>query len=309
MHACKCSQVSAPQHLSATDTQSSSPTSVRRGVLIVSLIIALLGSSSCGTDTAGESLNGHILLVGATTMLPLLNAAAALYHQQNPQVRVEVRGGGSVVGLNAVNNHQADIGTSSIYADPALYSDPNLTDHLVCVIPGALVVGPGVPISSLSRQQITAIFTTGSIHNWQDVGGPDLPITPVMRADTSGIRVIFHKYILGNSKEIGTLLSTNSDTEMRDAIARTPGAIGYLALPYVNASVHEVAIDNVSARPQDIENGQYTFWGYGHMYTLGSSNVLVTSFLSFMLTPSVQQLAQKVGYIPINAVKLPTARV
>jgi hypothetical protein len=40
------------------------------------------------------------------------------------------------------------------------------------------------------------------------------------------------------------------------------------------------------------------------MYTLNDSNGLIASFLDFMLTPSVEQLAQKLGYIPITSIKL-----
>lgn len=62
-----------------------------------------------------------------------------------------------MVGLQAVANNKTDIGMSSIYADPTLYLSE--TDHLVGVLPGVIVVGPGVSISSLTLGQILAIFS------------------------------------------------------------------------------------------------------------------------------------------------------
>ncbi len=90
------------------------------------------------------------MVVGSTALQPLATAAASLFQKQHPQVQIEVQGGGSLSGLKAVTSQQADIGDSDVYADPAIYSDPNLTDHIVCVIPFAMVVAPDIPVLSLT---------------------------------------------------------------------------------------------------------------------------------------------------------------
>jgi phosphate transport system substrate-binding protein len=209
------------------------------------------------------------------------------------------------MGLDAVTNQKSDIGDSDIYADPAIYPDPNLTDHIVCVIPFTMVTGPGVTVTSLTHQQIIDIFSTGKIKNWQQVGGSNLPIVPVVRPGTSGTRATFRKYVLEGRDENGTLLKTDSSTEVRNKVAHTPGAIGYLALSVLDPSVHALAIDGKNATQENIAAGSYTFWSYEHMYTLGDNNSLISSYLDFMLTPTVQQLAQKLSYIPIANMKLP----
>ena len=283
-------------------------TSLRGSVsLLFSLVIILVltgCTSSLGTQTP---LTGHLTVQGSTALQPLATAAAALFHKQKPQVHIDVEGGGSLFGLKAVTSHQADIGDSDVYADPAVYPDPNLTDHIVCVIPFTMVVGPGVTVNNLTQNQIIDIFSTGKIRNWKDVGGKDLPIVPVVRPITSGTRAIFRRYILGGRDEIGTLLRTDSSTAVRDTVAHTPGAIGYLALSVLNPSVHALAIDGQLPTQANIEGGHYSFWSYEHMYTLGDSNPVLAAFLDFMLVPTVQQLAQKLSYIPIANMKLPTA--
>jgi phosphate transport system substrate-binding protein len=231
----------------------------------------------------------------------LVTAAAKLFHQENPQATVEVRGGGSKTGLAAVVSHQTDIGDSDIYADPALYPDPNLTDHLVCVIPFAMVVNLDVTVNQLSTDQIISIYSTGQITNWKQVGGPDLPIVPVVRPSTSGTRATFRKYILGGRDENGKLLQSDSSQSVLQAVAQTPGAIGYLAVSVADSTVKTVAVDGQLPTPTAIQHGQYAFWGYEHMYTLGDNGGITGAFLDFMLTPAVQTLAQQLGYIPIAA--------
>ncbi len=289
------------------------PTAARKryfsaGVLSVFLLIPLLsacgtsGSTATSTQNSGGDLSGHVLAVGSTALLPLAAKAAALFHQAHPSVRLDVQGGGSITGLNAMANHQADIGDSDIFADPALYPDPDLTDHIVCVVAFTLIVDPQVDLTALSTSQILAVFT-GKVKNWKEVGGPDLSIKPIIRPSTSGTRALFRKYVLGGAAENGPTLTSDSSTAVLDTVAHTPGAIGYVTTTLLNSTVHAIGIDGIAATVQNIQSGKYKFWGYEHMYTLENGINATTAFLDFMNSPSAQQLAQQMGYIPVSAIK------
>lgn len=280
-----------------------------RGAFLISLMLFVLLSGCTQPGGSASDLNGHLLVAGSTALQPLATAAASLFQQQHAHVHVAVKGGGSLLGLQSLTNHQVNIGDSDVYADPAVYPDPNLTDHIVAVIPFTMIVGPDVTVKSLTQQEIIDIFSTGAIRNWKMVGGPDLPIVPVVRPATSGTRATFRKYILGGRDEIGTLLRTDSSQTVRATVAHTPGAIGYLALSVLDSSVKAIAIDSKMATAQNIESGSYAFWGYEHMYTLDDSAPLLTAFLDFMLTPQIQQLALRMSYIPIADMKLSSVGV
>lgn len=276
-------------------------------VAVVVAVVSVVLVSACapGSSTTSATLHGSFSVTGSTALQPLATEAAKLFAQQHSGVHVDVTGGGSFHGLDAVTSHKADIGDSDVYADPAIYPDPTLTDHLVCVVPFSMIVNPDVTgITSLTKAQIVDIFSTGKITNWAQVGGPNLNITPVVRPSSSGTRATFRKYVLGGRDEVGQLLKTDSSTTVRDTVAKTPGAIGYLALAVLDASVHAIGIDGQPASAASIENGKYPFWSYEHMYTLGDDQPVPSAFLDFMLTPQVQQLAQKLSYIPIADMKL-----
>jgi phosphate transport system substrate-binding protein len=265
------------------------------------LMAGTLVTACVPSQAQSTVLQGRALAVGSTALQPLVTAAAKLFHQEYPQADIAVQGGGSVTGLASVVGGQSDIGDSDIYADPALYPDPSLTDHLVCVIPFAMVVNRDVTVTQLSTEQIISIYSTGQITNWKQIGGPDLPIVPVVRPVTSGTRATFRKYILGGRDENGKLLQSDSSQSVLQAVAQTPGAVGYLALSVADSSVKTVAIDGQLPTAAAIQHGQYAFWGYEHMYTLGDNGGVTGAFLDFMLTPTVQTLAQQLGYIPIAA--------
>ncbi len=282
---------------------------------LATLLVVVLLLVSCGAVDNAPGSNGssppsgngtnftgqHVHMVGSTALLPLAAKAADLFRQQHPELKIDAQGGGSITGLNAVNSHQADIGDSDIYADPTTYPDPNLTDHIVCVNVFTLMINPEINVSSLNTQQVINIFT-GVTTNWKDVGGPNLPVVTIVRPTTSGTRALFEKYVLGGPEQ-GIPQSSDSSTAIVDAVAHTPGAIGYAAVTALNSTVKSISLNGVSANQQNIQNGTYSFWGFEHMYTLQNGINATTAFLDFMQTPQIQQLALQLGYISVNSVQ------
>jgi phosphate transport system substrate-binding protein len=268
------------------------------GVLLLALTLALAGCDA-GSTTANPS--GRLTVDGSTALQPLATQAAASYMNQHPTAKIDVSGGGSLHGLSDVTSHKVDIGDSDVYADPGTYPDPTLTDHLVAVVAFTMIVNPDVTkVASLTTDQIIGIFSTSEYTNWSQVGGPDLPIQAVVRPPTSGTRLTFRKYVMGGRDEKGAiLLNSDSSTTVVNTVASTPGAIGYVALSYLAATVNVIGINGVNATPTAIEAGKYPFWGYEHMYTLGDGSPLASAFLKYMTSPTIQELAKSLGYIPI----------
>src|SRR6266568_3142201 len=115
-------------------------------IFFSSLAMMLLLSGCAISGSATTTLSGRISISGSTALYPLAQQAAKLFEQLHPDIHITVQGIGSIKGLQAVTARKVDIGTSDIYADPALYPDPNLTDHIVCVIPFAMIVNSDVPL-------------------------------------------------------------------------------------------------------------------------------------------------------------------
>ncbi|MEW5932271.1 MAG: phosphate ABC transporter substrate-binding protein [Bacillota bacterium] len=274
---------------------------------MVVAMAALVVSGCSGSKTAEpqkEVLKGTVTAVGSTAMQPLVERAAARFMEAHPEVQISVQGGGSGTGLSQVAAGACDIGNSDVFAEEKQGIDASqLVDHKVCVVGMAAVVNPGVTVDNLTQQQLIDIFT-GKITNWKDVGGPDVKVVLVNRPKGSGTRATFKKFALRGAEEAHGI-EEDSSGAVRRIIKDTPGAIGYLALSYLDGSVKAISLDGVAPTKENIVTGKYPVWAYQHMYTKGQPSGVTKAFLDYMFSDEVQTgLVTEMGYIPATEMKV-----
>ncbi|MDA8160097.1 MAG: phosphate ABC transporter substrate-binding protein [Desulfobacteraceae bacterium] len=265
-------------------------------------IISLIGAFCA---PAAFAAGNSITLMGSTALQPLAEQAAKTFMEKKPEARVLVQGGGSGTGLTQVAQGGADIGNSDIFAEEkADINAKQLVDHKVCVVGFATAVNPKVTVTSLTQQQLIDIFS-GKVTNWKEVGGNDQKIVIINRPKSSGTRATFKKYALKGTEEAsGLSLTEDSSGTVRKTIAETPGAVGYLALSYIDPSIKALEFNGVAATVANITDGKYPVWSYEHMYTKGEPSGVAKEFLGYMMGPEVQgKLVAALGYIPVSEMK------
>ncbi|AHM65318.1 phosphate ABC transporter substrate-binding protein PstS family protein [Paenibacillus polymyxa] len=267
------------------------------------------GDAAAGTDNkAAAELTGNILAVGSTALQPLVEQAGQKFMAVDKYkgIAVQVQGGGSGTGLTQVSGGQADIGNSDVFAKEKLESGAEeLVDHQVAVVAMSAVANPKVGVTDLKKDQLVQIFT-GKITNWKEVGGADQKIVIVNRPSSSGTRATFEKYALGQKTEDlpGSIQEDSSGT-VKKLIAETPGAIGYLALSYIDNTVTALKYDGVEANVENVEQGKYPVWAYEHMYTKGEPKEHVKAFLDYILSDEIQKAdVVDLGYIPVSGMQV-----
>ncbi|HHO81428.1 MAG TPA: phosphate ABC transporter substrate-binding protein [Bacillaceae bacterium] len=261
-----------------------------------------------------DELSGSITAGGATALQPLVQAAAEAFMKKHPNVKITVQGGGSGTGLSKVIEGAFDIGNSDIFCEEKKELKEqgkcaDLVDHKVAVVVMAAVANKDAGVDNLTKDQLVDIFT-GKIKNWKEVGGADLKITVVGRPEGSGTRATFKKYALGGQEEQADL-QENSSNKLKEMIASTPGAIGYLATSYVkpeDTNIVALKIDGVAPTKENVVENKYTIWAYEHMYTKGQPTGVIKEFLDYIMTdPEVQGpggIVEKQGYIPTKDMKV-----
>ena len=253
--------------------------------IMAALIIAMPASI---VHAAGNS----ITIKGSTTVLPVAQAAAEVYMEKNPGVKISVQGGGSGVGIASLLDKTTDIADSSrkikseeIEKAKAAGVNPN---EIPIAIDGiAVIVHPTNVVKALTKTQIKDIFT-GKITNWSEVGGKNAKIVAVNRDTSSGTFEAFETLALNKEKVRPDALTTASNQAVAQTVAQTPNAIGYVGHGFLSPKVKAVTVDKIACTKQTIQSEKYPLSRYLYVYTDGKPTGNVQKFIDFLLSAEGQ---------------------
>ena len=271
-------------------------------LLLMSIgLVACASSAATEQDTPPpptESAAGRLTFAGSTTMQPLVERLAVLYREQYPNVELEIAAGGSVVGINAVQDGSADIGMASReLRDEEMM--PGVERYHVASDALAIIVHPTNPVRQLTFEQLQGIYT-GEITNWQEVAGEDNTIIPVVREVSSGTRGAFDDIVLGDLILTDAIDVQVTAGEVEARVASRPNAVGYVGFGNIGSDVVVIAINNVEPTPETIQNSEYPLQRPLLLLTGSLSRELSQSFVDFALSPEGQEIVDAEGWVPVQ---------
>ncbi|MBN1875992.1 MAG: phosphate ABC transporter substrate-binding protein [Anaerolineae bacterium] len=252
------------------------------------------------TTPEPEKAEGQISVAGSTTVQPLAEKLAEVYIAANPDMKVDVAGGGSSAGVKAAGDGTADIGAASREVkDSEKETYPDIAIFVIARDGIAIVVHPEVPVDELTTDQVRDIFA-GAITNWSEVGGENQPITVISREEGSGTRGAFEEMVMGEEAVItDKAIFQDSNGKVRTAVASTPNSIAYLSFGYLDDSVVAVAIDGVEATEANALNGIYPIVRPLNMITKGEPAGVVKAWIDWILSEEGQAIVKDQGYISV----------
>lgn len=262
-------------------------------------VLALLLGLLTGCGPAASGAGGGISVAGSTSVQPFAELLAEQYAREYPnEPVVNIQGGGSTAGIEAVLTRAADIGMSSRALKESetvqgLVYRPIAHDAI------AVVVHPGNPVSSLTSEQVRRIFT-GEVDNWSEVGGIDHRITLVVREEGSGTRGAFDELMMGDTKVSVGALRQDSNGAVRVIVNGDPNAVGYISLGIMGGLVKPVALDGVAPTVEASVAGEY-FLVRPFLFTwLGELSDPAQHFVDYCLSPEAQAILSLEGLIPVQ---------
>jgi phosphate transport system substrate-binding protein len=272
-------------------------------VLVLSLLIAGCTSQAGGGADSPVGSVTTLKVTGSTTVLPIAQKAADAYMTDHAMTDIQVTGGGSSVGVQAIGEGAADIGMSSREISPdEMIKYPNLQPTVIANDGIAIIVNPANSVSGLTLAQLKAIYN-GSVTNWKAVGGPDQTIVVVGRDSASGTRTFFSEKVMNKENFTVTQLEKNSNGAVEQTVAQTPGAIGYVGLGFINSDVKDVPIlvNGVPIAPTvaTVLDKSYPISRPLVMITQGPPSGIARNYIDFILSPAGQKLVTDEGFVPL----------
>ena len=280
-------------------------------LLALILVMALL---ACGctqqagsqppTTTSPGKTRESMTLSGSTTVLPVAQAAADAYMNTHANAEIMVIGGGSSVGIQAAGEGTASIGMSSrdLKAEEKTRY-PGLVSTVIGNDGIALIVHPSNTVGPLTLEQVKGVYQ-GKYTNWKDLGGPDMAIVVAGRDSASGTREFFHEKVMNKEDFVAGQLEKNSNGAVKQTVAQTPGAIGYVGLGYIDGTVRAVPIlvDGTPIEPsvRTVLDRKYPISRPLILVTKGEPAGLAKDYITFLLGPEGQKILEKEGFVPLG---------
>jgi phosphate transport system substrate-binding protein len=253
---------------------------------------------------------GNITVKGSDTLVILAQKWAELYMGKNQNVKIQVTGGGSGVGLAALQNKSTDLANASrkIKAEEvaecikAFGRRP--TEYKVALDGLSIYVNADNPIKELTLEQLDLIFT-GKTRNWKEVGGPDAPITVYSRENSSGTYEFFKEHLLGGKDFTSRAQTMPGTAAVLQAVSKDKNGIGYGGAAY-GAGAKHLAIKKDDSSPaiepneETVVGGTYPIWRYLYVYV--NPNIDkgdIAAYLSWIRSDAGQAVVKDIGYYPL----------
>ena len=272
------------------------------GLLALLLVFLPMGADALSRVTT-------VVVSGSSTVMPLAELAAEEFNLVQERYRVNVKSGGSGVGIVDLAEGRADIAMTSRdlkLQERQRYENPTtrFAEQVVGYDAICLVVSPTVydfGVTSLSRDQVRRIYS-GSIVNWAQLGGPNLGIFAVGRRPGSGTRDTFNEIIMGSreAETPGVAYDSGESSEVKFSTQKSDNAIGYMGYSFVmKGDARVLSLDGIYPTIESIKNGSYPLARKLYFVTLGQPSPGAMAFIDYVLSPAGQQIAIDNGFIPV----------
>ncbi|WP_461480659.1 phosphate ABC transporter substrate-binding protein [Porticoccus sp.] len=241
-----------------------------------------------------QAADDRLTLTGSSTVAPLALEIAKRYEKQHPGVRIDVQMGGSSRGINDVRMGLADIGMVSRALKP---TEQDLTAFLIAMDGIGIILHKSNAVGKLNDDQIIDIYT-GKIRNWKQVGGADLPITVVNKAEgRSTLELFLHHFALKNS-QIKAQVVIGDNQQGIKTVSGNPGAIGYVSIgtaEYEEQRGTPIKLLSMAGQPATVAavaSGGYPLSRQLNLVVNGQPTGLARNFIQFAQSAVVRNLIE-----------------
>ena len=253
---------------------------------------------------------GNITVKGSDTLVILATKWAEVYMGKKPETKIQVTGGGSGVGIAALQNNTTDLCNSSRkmrateIANCVAAFGKRPTEYKVALDGLSIYVSEGNPLKEITLEQLEKIFT-GKIRNWKQVGGNDAPITVYSRENSSGTYEFFKEHVLKGADFVSSAQTMPGTAALLQAVAKDKNGIGYGGAAYGQGAKHLLVKKDegslaIEPKEETVLDGTYPIWRYLYVYINPAKDKGETAaYLNWIRSNEGQELVKDIGYFPL----------
>lgn len=262
--------------------------------MIKTLINALLLLCAVVNASMTQADNRQLTLTGSSTIAPLAMEIAKRYESQHPEVRIDVQMGGSSRGVNDARMGLADIGMVSRALKP---TEQDLIPFLIAMDGIGIILHKNNTVNKLSDAQIVDIYT-GKIGNWQQLGGADLPITVVNKAEGRSTLELFLQHFTLKNNQIKAQVVIGENQQGIKTVAGNPGAIGYVSIgtaeyeEALGTPIKSLSMAGYTATVESVARGDYPLSRQLNLLVKSKPSGLIMDFIAFAQSAEVRDLIE-----------------
>ncbi len=288
-----------------------------RTLLHLTLAVVAVGAVACGQGNGGPRTT-TIQVRGSDTMVNVAQSWAEAYDTVAQNVDVEVSGGGSGVGIAALERGTIDIANASRDMKPEEIEEARRNtgkepkEFVVGYDGLAVFVHRDNPIADISTEQLAMVFgEAGTVTRWSELGVhipgvTDDTIVRVSRQSSSGTYEFFREHVLQEQDfKLGSR-DMNGSKEVVELVGTTPTAIGYSGMAYATGQIRMLNLSPRTGEPAieptiaNIVSTTYPLARSLNVYTLGEPEGEVKKYVDWMLSPAGQAILADNGYVPLT---------
>ena len=274
---------------------------MKQGVFAAALVALLF--SPCLPSASRAATGPNLTASGCSVSNLGYLAELAVDYEKITGVKVFVRGGGSVVGLEELGAGATDFAAScrgKLPGDPADLEFVQVAwDALV------FIVHPTNPVGSISFAEAAQVFD-GAIGDWGRLKGPAGPIQVFLQRPTtglSGVESSLRTQLLGGRAPApapgGVELASTGIVEQ--FVEKTPRSFGVSGFSSARKrAVKMLALDGVAPSKQTIVDRSYPLRRPLYLIVKRPARPEVTAFVDFALGTRGQELIGVYGAIPLR---------
>lgn len=280
-----------------------------------------------GSSVLRAELSGTVRVDGSSTVAPITMAAAEMFQEAHPKVRVTVGISGTGGGFKKFLDEKTDLRTDINDASrPIRESEIKRAKEIgveyveipVAMDGLAVVVHPSNTFCNhLTVEELKKIWEPGStIKNWKEIraGFPDVPLKLYGPGTDSGTFDYFTEVINGKEKASrNDYTASESDNVLVQGVSGDKGAMGYFGQAYFEANKSKLkllAIDNGNGKPvaptsaEIVRGGTYTPLSRPLFLYVNAESLKrpeVRGYLEFVLDNSKKIVEHpRVGYVSLT---------